>query len=416
MNPAIIEDVKARKTMDSRGNWTIEVDVVTRFGFGRCAAPSGASTGEHEVRAYPEGGVDKSIVEVEETIAPELIGMDSEEQETVDSVLNELDGTDDFSNIGGNAAVALSIANAKAAANALCVSLYQHLGGNFATELPFPLGNAIGGGRHAVKGPDIQEFLVLPVGAGGIEEAIQVNAKAHGRAKEELLKAGCTSLGRGDEGAWAPDLKDTEALEVLSKACGEVAEETGIELRLGLDVAASELWDATKKKYVYEREGVERSSEEQVEHMLELSEKYSLYYVEDPLEENDFEGFAELTVKTECLICGDDLYVTNTKRIAKGIKSGATNSVLIKPNQCGTLTDTYRAVNMAKNNDMTPVLSHRSGETPDTTIAHLAVAFGCPIIKAGVVGGERIAKLNELVRIAEELTPNRARMAALPAA
>ncbi|MEE8167876.1 MAG: phosphopyruvate hydratase [Candidatus Hydrothermarchaeales archaeon] len=411
MNSTIIEDVKARKIVDSRGNWTIEVDIITNSGFGRCAAPSGASTGKYEVKAFPNG-VDKSILKIEKAVAPELVGMDSEEQERIDSVLKGVNGTKDFSNVGGNAAVAVSLANARAAANALDLPLYHYLGSNFSTDLPFPLGNVIGGGVHAFKGPDIQEFLVLPVGAPTIDAAVQVNSKVH-KLAGEFLKGGNKSLGRGDEGAWAPDLKDSDALETLSKACSEASDATGIELRLGVDVAASELWDAKKEKYVYKKEGVERSREEQIAYIFELIKDYSLYYVEDPLEENDFDGFAELTKKAGCLICGDDLYATNTERMEKGIEIEATNSALIKPNQCGTLTDTYRAINLAKNKDLVPVLSHRSGETPDDTIAHLAVAFKCPIIKAGIVGGERIAKLNELIRIAEELMPQHAKMATL---
>jgi enolase len=414
MNPTIIEDVRARKIVDSRGNWTIEVDVITRFGFGRCAAPSGASVGKYEVIAFPENDVDKAIVEIEESVCPELIGMDAEEQENIDAVLKEVDGTNDFSNIGGNAALALSLANAKAAANAFGMPLYQYLGGNLATEIPYPLGNAIGGGRHAIHGPDIQEFLVLPIGAESILDALRVNTMVYKRVGAILSARGIANFGRGDEGAWAPGIDDMKALKILSEARAEVQEETGIELRLGMDVAAGELWDEKKGMYTYKREGVDRTREEQIEHIVEIIEENSLYYVEDPLEENDFDGFSELSEKADCLICGDDLYVTNVKRINDGAKKRSTNAVLIKPNQCGTMTDTFKAVKVAKNNHMVPVISHRSGETTDNTISHLAVAFGCPIIKTGIVGGERIAKLNELVRISEELTAQRAKMAAVP--
>ncbi len=414
MNPSIIEDVKARKITDSRGNWTIEVDIITRFGFGRCAAPSGASKGKYEVKSFPDNDVDESIIEIEESVLPELIGMDAEEQENIDAILKEVDGTDDFSSIGGNAAVAISLANAKAAANAFGIPLFQYLGGNFATEMPYPLGNVIGGGKHAVNGTDIQEFLVVPVGATSIVDALRANALVHKRAGEKLAKKGIANFGKGDEGAWAPPIEDSTALEVLADACSEVKDETGVEMRMGLDVAASELFDAKKKKYVYRREGVSRTQDEQIERMVDLVGENSLYFVEDPLEENDFEGFAELSKKVKCLVCGDDLYVTNVKRIRKGVKEKSSNAVLIKPNQCGTLTDTFKAVKLAKNNNMVPVMSHRSGETTDDTIAHLAVAFGCPMIKTGVVGGERIAKLNELVRVSEQLSSHRASMATLP--
>lgn len=411
--PSIIEDVKARKVLDSRGNWTIEIDIATTCGFGRCAAPSGASKGKHEVVSYPENSIDKAIAGVEEKIAPELVGMDAEEQEVIDSVLKELDGTENFSNLGGNVAVAVSLATARAASSSYNLPLYQYLGGNFAGELPYPLGNIIGGGAHAANATDIQEFLVIPLGAESMEQALAVNAEVHRRARKALLRMGKGALGKGDEGAWAPSISDGEAFEVLSKICRAVEEELGVEVKLGIDVASSEMWSPERGRYVYPREGVERSRDEQIEYIAGLIEEYDLYYVEDPLEQEDYEGFAELCKKTKALICGDDLYVTNIKRIKEGVKRRSSRAVLIKPNQVGTLTDTFKAVNLAKNNNLVAVLSHRSGETSDDSIAHLAVAFRCPIIKAGVVGGERTAKLNELLRIEEELG-RRAGMAPLP--
>lgn len=416
MNPTVIEDIKCRKVLDSRGNWTVEVDIVTTFGFGRCSAPSGASTGAHEVTTYPHGGIDKALLEIEETIAPELIGMDAKEQDVIDRILKDIDGTENFSNIGGNTAVAISLANAKAAAASCGVYLYQYLGGNFSTELPFPLGNIIGGGAHANNATDIQEFLVIPAGAKTIEDAVTTNAQVHATIGRLVAKKkGCTS-GKGDEGAWALNIEDEEALKLLSKAAKEVSDSTGIKIRLGIDVAASELYNKKKKRYVYSQSGKELSKGEQIDHILDLIKRYNLHYVEDPIEENDFDGFSEITKKVDskCLICGDDLYVTNAKRIGDGIKKNATNAVLIKPNQCGTLTGTYNAVKVASDNNLTTVLSHRSGETADETIAHLAVAFKSPIIKTGTVGGERVAKLNELIRIGEELTERRVKMARLP--
>ncbi len=416
MNPTVIEDIKCRKILDSRGNWTVEVDIATMCGFGRCPAPSGASTGEHEVAAYPRGGIDKALLEIEETVAPELIGMDAEEQEVIDRILKDIDGTEDFSNIGGNTAVAVSLANAKAAASSYGVSLYQHLGGNFSTELPFPLGNVIGGGAHANNATDIQEFLVIPVGAKTIKDAVMTNSQVHATMKKVIAKKNDGTFGKGDEGAWALNVDDEKAFELLSKAAKEVSDNTGIKIRLGIDVAASELYNKKKKKYMYSQNGKKLSAGEQIDHMLDLIKRYNLYYVEDPLEENDFDGFSEITKKanSNCLICGDDLYVTNAKRIEKGIKKNAANAVIIKPNQCGTLTDTYKAVKAANDNNLTTVFSHRSGETTDDTIAHLAVAFKSPIIKTGIVGGERVAKLNELIRIGEELTTRRVKMAHLP--
>ncbi len=414
MNPTVIEDIRCRKTLDSRGNWTVEVDIITLCGFGRCSAPSGASTGTHEVKAYPKSGIEKALLEIEETLAPELIGMDAGEQEVIDRLLKDIDGTDSFSNIGGNIAVAISLANAKAAASSHDISLYQHLGGTFSTEIPFPLGNVIGGGAHANNSTDIQEFLVIPVGAKTIEDAVMANSQVHATIKQVMAKKNGYSFGKGDEGAWGLNIDDEKALELLSKVAGEVSKNTGIKIRLGLDVAASELYN--KNKYVYRQSGKELSKEEQIEYMIEIIKKYNLYYVEDPLEEDDFEGFSEITknVGSKCLICGDDLYVTNTKRIEEGIEKNATNAVLIKPNQCGTLTDTYNAIKISNDNKLTTVFSHRSGETTDSTIAHLAVAMNSPLIKTGTVGGERIAKLNELIRIGEELTERRAKMAHLP--
>ncbi len=402
MNPSIIEDVYARKILDSRGNPTIEVDVVTRQGFGRCAAPSGASTGKYEVVAFPENNVDKAIVEVTENIAPELIGIDAEEQEIIDSILKEIDGTENFSNIGGNTAVAVSLACAKAAASSYGMSLYQYIGGAFACEIPLPLGNVIGGGAHAVNSTDIQEFLVIPDGAKNIVEAISINAEIHRRVKRELSKISNYALGKGDEGAWSASIDDKTALEILKKVADEVSDEYKIKVKLGVDVAASELFDEKKNAYIYRDKRLSR--EEQINYILELIDEYELYYVEDPLHQEDFEGFAEITKNVKnTLICGDDLYVTNYKRIEKGLEYRSTNAVLIKPNQCGTLTDTFKAVRLAKNGKQAIIVSHRSGETTDETIAHLAVAFNAHLIKSGVVGGERIAKLNELVRIEEEL-------------
>jgi len=267
---------------------------------------------------------------------------------------------------------------------------------------------------HAEHATDIQEFLIIPVGAKTVIEAVEANSEVHKKTKEAIFKEQRATLGKGDEGAWAPNIRDEEALDILSRVCRAVEEDAGIKIRMGIDVAASTLWDPKKERYVYKKEGKERSREKQIEYICNLIEKYNLYYVEDPVEEEDFAGFVELTKRNKCLICGDDLYATNVERIKRGIRKKASNTVLIKPNQCGTLTDTYKAINIAKTNNFVTVLSHRSGETIDETIAHLAVAFGSPIIKCGIVGGERTAKLNELIRISEELTSQRAKMALLP--
>ena len=411
----IIEEIKARQIMNSRGNPTIEVDVFTIDGFGRASAPSGASTGRAEAVPFPEGGVKEAIKKVEEEIAPEIIGLYADDQEEIDAILHEVDGTENFRNIGGNTAYAVSFAVADAAADSYGLSLYQYLGGSMNSSLPYPLGNVVGGGKHAFgKATDIQEFLALPLGAESFSAAVEANAAVHRKLKNILGKMDATFTGgKGDEGAWAPNISNDEAFEAVTKACQEVTEEMGFECRVGIDVAASSLWNPEKKVYIYERDGVERDPGEQIEYILSLIEKYNLVYVEDPLHEDDFEGFSELNSKShDCLICGDDLFVTNVKRLQKGISMHAGNAIIIKMNQIGTLTDTWKTARLAQENGYVPVVSHRSGETEAYHIAHLAVALNAPIIKTGVVGGERIAKLNELIRIEDELG-GRAHMAKL---
>jgi enolase len=412
---AIIEDVVARKIYNSRGNPTIEVDVITIDGFGSASAPSGASTGKAEATPFPSGGVDEAVRKVEELITPEIIGLYADEQEEIDRLLRELDGSENFKNIGGNTAYAVSLAVADAAASSYNLPLYQYLGGTLASDLPYPLGNVVGGGKHALgKATDIQEFLALPMGAPSFLAAVEANALIHGKLKILLRKVDPTFTGgKGDEGAWAPNLSNTQALEAVSDTCKAVSEELGFECRPALDVAASSLWEPKKKSYVYARDDLSRDAGEQIDYVLDLIKKYKLAYVEDPVHEDDFEGFRELTRKSRgCLICGDDLFVTNVKRLSKGIKMGAGNSIIIKMNQVGTLTETWEATRLAQENGYVPVVSHRSGETAAVHIAHLAVAFKAPVIKTGVVGGERIAKLNELIRI-EEILGDKAQMAKL---
>lgn len=393
----IIQAVQLRKILDSRGNPTVEVDMVTESGFGRAAAPSGASTGKYEAKVRP---VDEAIDDAEQNLIPALIGLDAADQAEFDQQLHSIDGTPDLSQIGANIAVALSLANAKAAAMAGGMDLYRYLGGAFIKETPFPLGNVIGGGAHAVGATDIQEFLVVPTGASDAEEAVFANAAVHRKVKELLIAQG-KGCGKGDEGAWAPHIDDIAAFETVHQAVTAISDEMNITISMGIDVAASELWNGT----LYHYKDADRTTEDQIAYIGELVDRYSLIYVEDPLHEDDFEGFSDLTeaIGDRCLICGDDLFVTNTERIMQGIDIGAANAVLIKPNQVGTLTETYEAVQMAHTHGMDTVMSHRSGETTDTTIAHLATAFGCIFLKTGVVGGERIAKLNELIRIEEQI-------------
>jgi len=409
----VIEDIVARKVFNNRGGETIEVDIVTTSGFGRASAPAGESRGKAEAVYYPQGGVDQALKKVEELLAPELVGLNADFQEEIDKTLHEIDGSKDFRVIGGNTAFAISLANAEAAANSYGLLLFQYLGGQAAHKLPYPLGNTVSGGKHTTgKSPDIQEFLALPHGAETFSEAAAANAQIHRRIgiilkKKDKLFSG----GRSDEGAWVANVGDLDALEVLAKASEEVGNDLGFECGFGIDVAASSLWNDKEEAYIYQREGKKRDSGEQLEFILEFIKKYHLVYVEDPLREEDYEGFAELTKKVRnCLICGDDLFVTNNERLSRGIKMRAANAVIIKVNQVGTLTDAWETVEMAKRNGYVPVMSHRSGDTCDWHIAHLATAFKCPIIKTGVVEGARIAKINELIRI-EEFLGDRAKMA-----
>jgi len=393
----IIEVIELRTILDSRGNPTVEADVYTSGGHGRSAAPGGASTGSLEAKVKPpREAVDNAI----QNVLPALIGMDASDQEAFDEQLRDIDGTADFSGIGANVAVALSLANAKAAASSLGLPLFRYLGGAFAKEMPLPLGNVIGGGAHAANATEIQEFLIVPGDAADAEEAVFANAAVH-RTVKELLKKKGIAAGKGDEGAWAPQIDDALAFELIAEAAGIVADEMNVSVDMGIDVAASQLWDGTGYKY----RSVTRSTEDQIAYMAELVDKYNLVYVEDPLHEDDFDAFSELNsqVGSRCLVCGDDIFVTQVDRIVQGIERDSANCVLIKPNQVGTLTDTFDAVQLAHTHGLDTVMSHRSGETTDTTIAHLATAFSCVFLKCGIVGGERIAKLNELIRIEEQL-------------
>jgi len=412
----IIEEVLARKIFNIRGEETIEIDVKTKKGLGRASAPSGASRGKGEVVPYPEGGVNQAIKRVKELVEPQLIGIEAQRQEKVDHLLHQIDGTQDFGKIGGNTTYAVSLASADAAASSMNKPLFAQLGGYSTSELPHPLGNVIGGGKHARgKSPDIQEFLVLPVKVNTFLDAAKANVLIHQRVGFYLLKKDKTFTGgRGDEGAWAPNLKNEDALEIVAKACEEVSQETGIECKVGLDIAASSLWDTKKDCYIYPRDEVDKDSGEQLEFVLDLIQKYKLAYVEDPFHEEDFESFGELTRRVKkCLICGDDLFATNKKRLAYGIEKGVTNAIIIKGNQVGTLTDAWETTILAQKANYVPIMSHRSGETTEAHIAHLAVAFRCPIIKAGVIEGARIAIINELIRI-EKMIGERAKMATVP--
>jgi len=413
----IIEDVYARKIYDSRGRPTIEVEVVTVDGFGRASAPAGASTGIHEVMPFPKGGVDEALKLVNEVVAEKLIGMDSTDQVAVDDLLHQIDGTNNFSKLGGATALAISVAVAKAAASSLGLPLFQYVGGVFSAEMPFPLGNVIGGGKHAgERAPNVQEFLIIPVGAKSYGEAIELCFKVHREVGKIIGKLDKSFAGgRGDEGAWAANISDEEAFQALSEACRNVSDEVGRKIVSGVDFAASSMWMPEEGSYFLRREGRRRTQEEQINYVVEVVENYDLRYVEDPLHEEGFEGFSLLmkAIGHRALVCGDDLFTTNVARIKRGLELKAANAIIIKPNQVGTLTDTYRALRVARSGGLVPVISHRSGETEDAFISHLAVGLRCPIIKAGILGGERMVKHNELIRI-EEMLENVKCMAELP--
>ncbi|GGN22931.1 phosphopyruvate hydratase [Halarchaeum nitratireducens] len=394
-----IETVRLRAVLDSRGNKTVEADVLTESGgFGRAAAPSGASTGEYEAIELP---VNEAIAAAREHAVPRLEGrVYAGDQREVDETLRAADGTADFSEIGANSAVAISMAASKAGADVLGAPLYQHLGGAFrGGNFPIPLGNVVGGGEHAQEATAIQEFLSAPVGAPSVKDAVFANARVHGEIGSLLEERG-TPAAKGDEGAWAPSISDAEAFELVEEAVETVADDVGFDIKFGLDMAAAETFE--DGEYVYGDEV--RSTEEQIDYVAGLVDEYDLAYVEDPLDEDAYEAFADLTdrVGSQTLICGDDLFVTNVERLEAGIDVDAANSILIKPNQIGTLSDAFDAIELATRNGYETVVSHRSGETEDTTIAHLAVATDAPFIKTGAVGGERTAKLNELIRIADE--------------
>jgi enolase len=394
----LVTDVRLRRVLDSRGNPTVEADVHTESGgFGRAKAPSGASTGEYEAIELP---ADEAIAAARKEAIPRLVGEAyAGDQREVDAALHAADGTDDFSGIGANSAVAISMAAAKAGADVAGLPLFQHLGGTFrGNSFPVPLGNVIGGGEHAADATHIQEFLAAPVGAPSAREAVFANAAVH-QAVHDILTERGHPAGKGDEGAWAPSIDDAVAFEIVTEAVERVTDEVGFEISVGLDMAGAELYDADEGVYRYGDRT--RTTDEQIEYVAGLIDEYGLVYVEDPLDEDDYEGFARLTdrVGEETMVCGDDLFVTNVERLETGIEQGAANAILVKPNQIGTLSDAVDAVERAVAAGYAPVISHRSGETEDTTIAHLAVGTDAPYIKTGAVGGERTAKLNELIRI-----------------
>jgi enolase len=404
LRPKIV-GLKFRKVFDSRGDEAIEADIIAGEARGRSSAPSGASRGRWEVRSYPDGGVNEALRTIQRLAPSRLVGMELENLKGIDLIIHELDPTRDLSIIGGNTAYAISVASANAGASSRSIPLFRYLSDEGAFKLPYPLGNVIGGGLHARgERTDIQEFLSFPTSSRSFAEAAAANIKVHKEVACLIEKRGIKISGRGDEGAWLAPLSSEEGLEILCKACSEIEDQTGVKLRAGLDIAASTLWEEKSESYHYPRDDRRLDDGDQLEFVLELIKRYRLAYVEDPFHEESFDSFTELTKKVHnTLICGDDLFTTNIQRLERGIKAGAANAVIIKPNQVGTLTDAIAAAKLAKSAGYVPVVSHRSGETCGHEISHLAVAVQAPLIKLGVVGGERIAKINELIRIEESL-------------
>lgn len=403
-SPVKITNVTGRRVFDSRGESTVEVDLFSRSLMARVAAPSGKSRGRWEVQPFPDGGVDEAVERVRKIVAPELSGMNADHQEKIDDKLREVDGTERFSRIGGNTAYAISLAAVLLSSTAEKKPLYQKLAGSAKVRISLPLGNVVGGGAHAKgKRTDVQEFLVVPTKASSAVQAAEANIKTHTEIARLAIQYGSPMIGKGDEGGYVLDMTTEQVLDLIGKACEAVSLETGADVRIGLDVAASSLWEEKEHAYVYKRDGRRLSEDEQIEFILNLIERYRLVYVEDPLHEDSFEGFAELRKKAgSTLICGDDLLVTNTARIQQAIKHRSANAMIVKTNQVGTLSDSRRAVDKAQSAAYVTVMSHRSGEVCSGELAQLAVGLSCPMIKCGVIGGERIAKLNELVRIEED--------------
>ncbi len=408
-----ITDVYAREVLDSRGNPTVEVEVATESGgFGIALVPSGASTGEYEAVELRDGdqdrylgkGVLKAVNHVNDVIAPELIGVDVTRQNIIDAIMIELDDTENKSKLGANAILGVSMAAAHAAASYLEIPLYKYLGGFNANVLPVPMMNILNGGEHADNNVDIQEFMIMPVAAPTFMEAVRVGTEIFHSLKKVLQNKGLNTA-VGDEGGFAPDLaSNEEALQTIVEAIENAGYQVGDEVQLAMDVAASEIY--SDGKYHLKGEGVVRTSAEMVDWYEEMVEKYPIISIEDGLDENDWEGHKLLTerIGERVQLVGDDLFVTNTEKLAQGIEEGVGNSILIKVNQIGTLTETFEAIEMAKRAGYTAVISHRSGETEDATIADIAVATNAGQIKTGAPSRtDRVAKYNQLIRIEDEL-------------
>jgi enolase len=410
-----IQSVHARQILDSRGNPTVEVDVYTGNGImGRAAVPSGASTGAHEAvelrdndkGAYLGKGVLKAVDHVNNQINEALNGVDVSDQNRIDKIMNDLDGTDNKGVLGANAILGVSMAAARAAATEIGQPLYRYIGGVNANTLPVPMMNILNGGSHADNKIDIQEFMIMPFGASSFSESLRMGTEVFHHLKA-VLKSKGHSTNVGDEGGFAPNLQSNEeAIEFVLQAIEKAGYKAGEDIYIALDAAASEFYNAEKQRYIFESTGDERTSNEMVAFWKDWTDKYPIVSIEDGLHEDDWNGWKDLTdtIGSKVQLVGDDLFVTNVKRLSEGIDKGVANAILIKVNQIGSLTETINAVNMATKNHYNSVMSHRSGETEDSTIADLAVALNTGQIKTGSASrSDRIAKYNQLLRIEEQL-------------
>ena len=399
-----ISSVKGRIVFNSRGSKSIEIDVISDNKFlSRACAPSGASVGSHEVPSFIDNDAELTLRTFNSN-GSKFIGVESSNPKTITEILRSIDNSDNFSNIGGSVAYGLSIAAAASASLALNMPLFEILNPKGPFRFPYPLGNVIGGGSHAGPGtPDIQEVLVCPIGARNIMEALEMNFNIHKEVRVLLEKIDNRfTYGRGDEGAWAPNLNNDQAVAVVADAIENSGFRLGKEVGLGIDFASSSLWDSKNKYYNYARQGLVRNTEEQIDFIEDLIKKYHLIYAEDPVHEDDFESMARITERNKnCLVTGDDMLVTNAQRVSEAVKHGACNGAILKVNQAGTLSDALDFAESCAKNNIKIITSHRSGETVDSHIAHIALATSSKMIKTGVVGGERVSKLNELLRLSE---------------
>ena len=399
-----ISSVKGRIVFNSRGSKSIEIDVISDNNFlGRACAPSGASVGSHEVPSFIDNDAELTLRTFNSN-GSKFIGVESSNPKTITEILRSIDNSDNFSNIGGSVAYGLSIASAASASLALNMPLFEILNPKGPFRFPYPLGNVIGGGSHAGPGtPDIQEVLVCPIGARNIMEALEMNFSIHKEVRVLLEKIDNRfTYGRGDEGAWAPNLNNDQAVAVVADAIENSGLRLGKEVGLGIDFASSSLWDTKNKYYNYARQGLVRNTEEQIDFIEDLIKKYHLIYAEDPVHEDDFESMARITERNKnCLVTGDDMLVTNAQRVSEAVKHGACSGAILKVNQAGTLSDALDFAESCAKNNIKIITSHRSGESVDSHIAHIALATSSKMIKTGVVGGERVSKLNELLRLSE---------------